>query len=390
MIWNNFLVIWLGFPIVITIFGYKTIFSDPLDGYKDLNPNIINLFSSIHVASTNLNYTTNWFHDTTVVPIRINLSMCPICNMDIRNSKQNSSPKDLVISNTFSKIHNIVPFVRTLRTVGCIACIVINADSTAANKLLKGKMPEFLDGCGVHIVNVGEIILRIPFVYVARLMIIHDFLKNKKNILDRVLITDFFDTIFQGDPFTENLSRDKLGISEETEPFSLSQADAVLEILGNLKGREVCKNKILNAGTFIGGYDVVFSFFQSFVTYYFSFSIEERNKHEQVCDKIDQVYVNILIRLNIPNLSYRFYNVNEEYLVCYDIFGRKFNKEFGSFSLDNKVYPLVIHLFDRIDETVISLQHKCPQIFQQADSYVREDNLPSKYKNWRKSLQKIP
>lgn len=266
-----------------------------------------------------------------------------------------------------------------LRTVGCFARIVLIADSIATSKLNNGNMSSFIGYCGVQVVNVGIISGKRSFLLCSRNIILHDFLKNKRNIIDRILIADLYDTIFQGDPFTEDLDRNKLGISEETQEFDQQQASAIKIILGNLLGSEISKLKVLNAGTLIGGYEVIFSFLLSFVNYYFSFSKEEREIHEKTVDIIDQVYVNILLHCNISKLAIRKYKINDLYITCWYIFNWKFNKQFSNFTVDNKVYPLVIHLFDRIGETVISLLQTCPQTFPQADSYVRESHLSANY-----------
>lgn len=385
----NILII-IVLPLILTFIGQHSIDINiiRIDGRKKII--LCNILVYMWNRTANINYTTNWFIDTVVVPSVITTSKCPSCNMKIRSFKSNSTPKDAVISNTFYKIHNIVPFTRTLRTSGCIATMILITNGIATNKLEKGCMPEFLTNCGVQILGIGEISGKRPFLLCSRNIILHDFLKNRINVFNRILIVDLYDTIFQGDPFTENLNPSVLGISEETTTVLGSQVSALISILGPTLGKQIANHNCLNAGTLIGGFNVIFSFLRSFVTFYYSFSIEERKRHENICDIIDQVYVNILIYCNMTNLSFRLYKTNEEYITCWDIFSWKFSKRLGDFTVNNSVYPLVIHLFDRIDETSISIQHLCPQIFPQSDSYVREDNLPEKYKNWRRSLNRYP
>lgn len=376
--------IWRGLLLIPTIsIDLHIIFNNFNRTYwNDRDINFIHqiyLYIYIRSHAPNIIYTTNWFHTTVMIPAKVEENLCPICNMKTRNSKHNSSPRDLVTTSTFNKIYNIVPFIRTLRTVGCIARIILITDSIATSKLNNGNMSSFIGYCGVQVVNVGIISGKRSFLLCSRNIILHDFLKNKRNIIDRILIADLYDTIFQGDPFTEDLDRNKLGISEETQAFDQQQASAIKKILGNLLGNEISKLKVLNAGTLIGGYDVIFSFLLSFVNYFFSFSKEEREIHEKTVDIIDQVYVNILLHCNISKLAIRKYKINDLYITCWNIFNWKFNKQFSNFTVDNKVYPLVIHLFDRIGETVISLLQTCPQTFPQADSYVRESHLSANY-----------
>lgn len=353
---------------------------------KEINPNIFLLFSKWNVTA-NFNYTTNWFLSTIIKAKKLNIGNWPSCKYNIRNSKQNSTPRDLVISSTFQKIYNVVPYVRTLRAVGCMALIMFLTDTIAANKLNTGKMPAFLEDFGVNVINVGIISGKKIFLQCLRNIIIHDFLKNRINEFDRVLIADMYDTIFQGDPFTKNIDRDKLGISEETFPLDKKQAKTLKSILGKSLGKRINKHKGLNAGTLIGGVKVIFLFLQSFVLYYYSFSDEERQRLENSSKFFDQVIANILIYCNISKLSYRFYNVNEDYFSCWYILDREFNRKIGNFTLGNKIYPLVIHLYDRIDDTAISI---CPQLFPQNDSYIRENYLELKYKSWKEThLTKI-
>jgi hypothetical protein len=69
-------------------------------------------------------------------------------------------------------------------------------------------------GCLLFPVPVIKTKFRKGITCLSRMMICYDFMRNRHWLFDRVLLTDFFDTVFQGDPFYKGLGRDFVGFSD--------------------------------------------------------------------------------------------------------------------------------------------------------------------------------
>ena len=150
---------------------------------------------------------------------RTNLKGCMPCNFKVRNDKPNSTPRDVVIGCGISRAMNMIVFLKTLRTTGCKADCVFLLDSVAYRSVKRETM-KIIHNCGGIIINCGDVPYTNRFdghnyCYVFAL----EFITINRASYDRIIICDLFDTAFQGDPFNEKFSRNKLNIVNEGATF---------------------------------------------------------------------------------------------------------------------------------------------------------------------------
>lgn len=125
--------------------------------------------------------------------------LCLLCNFTHRNREADSSSKDLVIGTMVGATFGVLPFVRTLRTTGCKATIVILADDKAISSMTTNHWKQ-LQGCCAHIISIGEWDQRIE---TSKLFFpIGDYIYHQRKHIDRVLITIFLMLCFRVIHFT--------------------------------------------------------------------------------------------------------------------------------------------------------------------------------------------
>lgn len=148
------------------------------------------------------------------------LSSCKLCSFVVRQNKPNSTPRDVIIAASVGKAVNIVVFLKSLRTTGSKAQCVFLVDSVAFRNI-SSLTKKIVEQCGGRIIDCGDVPYNKPFdghnyCYILAL----SFLTVNRNTFDRVIICDMFDTVFQGDPFTQQFSSDKLNIIDEGARFN--------------------------------------------------------------------------------------------------------------------------------------------------------------------------
>lgn len=140
-------------------------------------------------------------------------SECKLCKNPLPK-EIHSSERDLIIMfATYESYKAVVP-VRTIRTSGCRARILLITDETTA-------LPFEFQDCGVTVVSthVGKSAslnvrrgIRFPFMT--------DFLPLVEKDFDRILYIDGYDTIFQRDPFPEKIIYNQLHYSPENHTYA--------------------------------------------------------------------------------------------------------------------------------------------------------------------------
>ena len=145
---------------------------------------------------------------------------CTFCNYTVHNTKPNSTPRDVIICNAIGVAKNVILFVRTLRTTGSKANCVFLLDTKAFNGV-SDKTKAIVHACGGQIIDCGMVPFKKKFdghnyCYVFASY----FIELNRDKIDRVIICDMYDTVFQGDPFNEQLAGNKLNIVDEGSNFT--------------------------------------------------------------------------------------------------------------------------------------------------------------------------
>lgn len=129
---------------------------------------------------------------------------CPLCRLNYSSINTNDTPRDLVITAMFNTTRNLIPFIRSLRSTQSKATVVVLTDRKTLSKLTLDAL-NIAKHCEMNFIVVGETFYNEH--HPGSVVFYHyvfDFLYNHINEIDRVIIVDFEDTAFQGNPFTKS------------------------------------------------------------------------------------------------------------------------------------------------------------------------------------------
>ena len=150
-------------------------------------------------------------------------SACEKCKYHIHFPKANSTPKDVVIAFASKQVYNIALFIRTLRNTESHASCVFILDKEAISTIDQ-KTLSLIENCGAQIIecNVPDNLnfdLKNYFFHLIDL-----FLRKNEFMIDRVIICDLYDYIFQLDPFHSDLPKNQLHLVDEGVSYNLSDS----------------------------------------------------------------------------------------------------------------------------------------------------------------------
>ena len=136
---------------------------------------------------------------------------CELCNFRVRNVQYaDSSSRDLLLLIGVDAVQNLVPLMRSLRTTNsrCSVAIFIDDDAKIDKSTLNA-----VTNCGLHIFRCARFKTRTAFPCSSDNYIffyIKAFLKQNAGKFDRVIISDSYDIVFQGDPFNIQVTRNAI------------------------------------------------------------------------------------------------------------------------------------------------------------------------------------
>ena len=194
---------------------------------------------------------------------------CKLCNFIIDNNGTipNSSNRDVILLVAFRKLYNLYPLVRSIRTTGCKAKIIVFIDVIAEQSQNREYFTRMED-CGVQFITLYEYDPKfLDDVYYYRYLIFHNFLFINQENIDRVIAIDLFDSIAQHDPFTVDFNKDKMYFSNEgyllkENDFNLKTLEFAFEGLkkinesfdkSNVNYHQLIQKPIINGGIQAGG-----------------------------------------------------------------------------------------------------------------------------------------
>jgi hypothetical protein len=271
----------------------------------------------------------------------------------------------------FKQSANVIPCIRSLRTTGSRCSVVIFTDSGVYNSV---PFIEFLTGCGVSVINIGALFSHERnYLFMLRNSACYDFLRLREALFDRVILIDLFDTVFQGDPFTEEITRDTIAFSVETAVVRGNHLKGAAILIGSdAANRHLGWKHVINCGTVIGTTQTVLAFLG--LEFHLTRRLP-RNKYVELIETNypDQALVNVLVRMDMlasRGMNVRLYDVDELYVTTYKLYTRPYNFRLG-FYRPNATYPVLVHNFDRVASFCRSIIRACPQQFATPDHYVR-------------------
>ena len=127
---------------------------------------------------------------------------------------RDSQPNDIVMSMANKNVFNFIIFLKTLRSGKCRASIVLFIDSRAYDTLKPRRfLIEIERYCNLHLFLYTNTI--IPNLDLLRDYFFHQFLISRRHLINRVIICDLYDTVFQGDPFSTTINFNSIGFTSE-------------------------------------------------------------------------------------------------------------------------------------------------------------------------------
>ena len=142
---------------------------------------------------------------------------CKSCNFSIQNDLPDSTKNDFIFASAINVTKNIIIFCRTLRTTGSKAQIVFVLD-TNAMKSVSDTTYQYAINCGAQFINIGDVSNFSPK-YIGYFAFFNLIEKNI-HLMNRIIIIDLFDIVFQGDPFSSRLSGEQVQIADEGTYFN--------------------------------------------------------------------------------------------------------------------------------------------------------------------------
>ena len=143
--------------------------------------------------------------------VRVANVPCPLCGFRPLRVVT-STRRDVVLAAALTEMKRVEYFLRTLRTTGSQARVVLFLDSAAKDE----RWLKFFRACDIEPVFVGEqdrVVLSEP--KLGRYYFYQQWLREHIGEVDRVIHTDTFDVMFQGDPFFADMNASKLYFTQE-------------------------------------------------------------------------------------------------------------------------------------------------------------------------------
>ena len=133
---------------------------------------------------------------------------CKLCNFTSINDISDSTKKDVIISFSILKTHNLALLQRTLRTTKSNASLVLLLDQQAIDSLDE-ITKQFFKNCSTQVVIMPVEVFQSHDASPKNFMIplMYLFLKMNRHLINRVIFVDLFDTVFQSDPFSSKFIR---------------------------------------------------------------------------------------------------------------------------------------------------------------------------------------
>ena len=179
------------------------------------------------------------------------INQCSFCNYTPQNKKSNSTPRDLVLSFASKALCNVALFVRTLRSTHCQSSLVILLDRDLINTL-KQSEKILLYSCRCQIIPVNTENRPEKFIKNFLFQLSESFLRINQRMIDRVIICDLFDAVFQGDPFHEYFPKNMVHFIDENATFRASYPN--IKMMNDIEPNFTLTDEQLDSKYYCSGY----------------------------------------------------------------------------------------------------------------------------------------
>ena len=312
---------------------------------------------------------TKWMTDDLEKAVKktLNTSGCLLCDSaEMRQRGQsgkrrrgNSTPRDLIVVSMMRYSYNLETFVRSLRSTGCRARVVIFHDERSLESV-NGYMRGLLDACGVILIDIGVIQPRfVAFPYEVRHPWYYKFLLRFRGDFDRVITSDLSDVFFQTDPFTEEFTNRTLQAT--TELVTLDRCPLNREWV---EKSDPYYDPVFYQGRISLCFGLLYGSTNAMLAFYDTF-FRTRAWREFKIKTIDQGYLNYYFyRGKFAKRGLHLTATLPNDLIISARGGASKNvtdSETGYVLMDNSVViPAMIHHYNRICSFISNIKHVCP------------------------------
>ena len=274
-----------------------------------------------------------------------------------------------------SGVYNIFPFVRTLRSTGSRASVFILFDDASYRKLSTDTFQLF-ENCSVHVYNIGTVphFKHYNDVFAHKHVLIFDFIYKMASHLDRILLVDLYDSVFQSDPFMSTVDPDAFTVTHESRKTKKDHCNKVrIRPVIQYDPKTMGNMQTLNAGIMYGGPDVIMKYH---TLYFHQFNIYDIANTHKTCDQgyLNAFYLTHQLEPALKKVNYWYRKEGFETLASI------LSKMPKCLQLGKLKYggtrAVIVHQFDRSSMLTAMVILACPkgnyQVYE--NSYTRIDN----------------
>jgi hypothetical protein len=220
-------------------------------------------------------YERDWY--TEIVPFTfLNLEKCRLCRYRSRTGRSDSTDTDAILSFLKSP-SGLIPFCRSIRTVGCNARVILLTGEATLLKFTKSERV-IIKNCGVETVSFGRVqCLWWENDLLLRFAVLYDYLYPRREIFSRILLLRTSDVMFQADPFTSDIRSDSISFVAEDVTLNGSRYEKFDFQKLPIKWDELKDQELLTDSVLVGGPNPLLVFLDMYIFYYsMAFADSER------------------------------------------------------------------------------------------------------------------
>jgi hypothetical protein len=280
---------------------------------------------------------------------------CPLCR-NLSRSYGDSTSADLVITGVFGHEEKVQQFIRTLRSVGSKASIIM-----VTNETVPPHLADLYSKCNAHfyqMITSAETDHFYP--HSLRYLGYRQFFEQAKQTYNRIFHSDSYDVFFQSDPFTKQIEISKLYFVLEKPTIADSEWNTgwLGRAYNSSVAAELGNFTVSCSGTVIGGAKQ-FKLYLDTMLGHPPFWANGRHS-------LDQAYHNYLLHTG----EFRRNGVKEEFLDCdsqiltmhYCSRGKSDTKSGKVVTPNKKRVPAVVHQYNMFQGASRVLSKVCPAV----------------------------
>jgi hypothetical protein len=243
---------------------------------------------------------------------------------------------------------------------------------------------EILNDCGVQVIDLGDCPYRDLTNDFLRQIVYFEFLVANRFMINRVISSDLFDTVFQKDPFTDKFATDRVYYSSEAIGFSnnvhnlrwvnqfIAKSSIIFPGLKFTKEQTAAieKRVIVCCGLVAGGLEPMIR--------HCRLMLRMGDLERLISFGADQGFLNFVLAAGLTDFKYQIDPPNETFLSSYGVHlsfdPNAFGSTFGAMGRFGRVYNIV-QGGDRSPLVLNAIVKACPQLNASFQDSVRAGYL---------------